>query len=130
MTIITSVRFLARQGLALRGHESNSGNVEELLNKREADCPDVKVWRNTRYKKFTSWAIQNELLELMAHSVVRQICTNIRTAESFAIIVDGTTDINTQEQESIVVRYVATDLVPHEVFLGFLPRVMVQRGKL
>jgi hypothetical protein len=119
MKIITSVRYLARQGLALRGHESDCGNLQELLNLREADCTELQVWRNTRYKKFTSWAIQNELLELMAHSVVREICSNIRTAESFAIMVDGTTDINIQEQESIVVRYVDDDLVPHEAFLGF-----------
>ena len=90
MKIITSVRYLARQGLALRGHESDCGNLEELLNLMEAD---LTVWRNIRYKKFTSWAIQNELLELMAHSVVRQMCANILRAGAFAIMVDGTTDI-------------------------------------
>jgi Domain of unknown function (DUF4371)/hAT family C-terminal dimerisation region len=119
MKIITSVRYLARQGLALRGHEHDEGNLEELLNLREAECPDLKVWRNTRYKKFTSWAIQNELLQLMAHSVVRQLCANIVKAGSFALVVDGTTDITIQEQESIVIRYVDENLVPNEVFLGF-----------
>lgn len=103
----------------MRGHESDDGNLTELLNLREADCPDLKVWRNARYKKFTSWAIQNELLELMAHAVVRQMCTNIRKAGAFAVVVDGTTDINVQEQESVVVRYVNDDLVPCEVFVGF-----------
>jgi hypothetical protein len=34
-------------------------------------------------------------------------------------VVDGTTDITIQEQESIVVRYVDENLVPNEVFLGF-----------
>jgi len=34
-------------------------------------------------------------------------------------VVDGTTDITIQEQESIVVRYVDENLVPEEVFLGF-----------
>jgi hypothetical protein len=119
MKIITSVRYLARQGLALRGHEHDEGNLEELLNLREAECPDLKVWRNTRYKKFTSWAIQNELLQLMAHSVVRQLCADIVKARSFALVVDGTTDITIQEQESIVVRYVDENLVPNEVFIGF-----------
>ena len=89
MKIITSVRYLARQGLALRGHEHDEGNLEELLNLREAECPDLKVWRNTRYKKFTSWTIQNELLQLMTHSVVRQLCANIVKAGSFALVVDG-----------------------------------------
>ena len=103
----------------MRGHENDCGNLEELLNLREDECPDLKVWRSTRYKKFTCWAIENELLELMAHSIVRTMCTNIREAGAFAIIVDGTTDITVQEQESIVVRYVDADLVPCEVFLGF-----------
>jgi hypothetical protein len=119
MKIITSVRYLAKHGLALRGHESDAGNLQGLLNLRETDCPDLKVWRNTRYKNYTSWAIQNELLELMSHAVVRQMCINIRAAGAFAVMVDGTTDITVQEQESIVVRYVDHDLVPQEVFLGF-----------
>ena len=68
---------------------------------------------------FTSWAIQNELLELMAHVVVCQMCACIRKGEAFAFIVDGTIDIAVQEQEYLVVSYVDEDLVPHEV-LGFL----------
>ena len=55
----------------------------------------------------------------MAHSVVRQLCSDIVKAGSFALVVDGTTDITIQEQESIVVRYVDENLVPNEVFLGF-----------
>ena len=55
----------------------------------------------------------------MTHAVVRQMCACIRKAEALAIIVDGTMDIAVQEQESIVVRYVDEDLVPHDV-LEFL----------
>ena len=84
-----------------------------MLNLRKNHCPDLQIWRNTRYKKFTSWAIQNELLEFMAHAVFRQMCACIRKAEAFVIIVDGTMDIAVQEQESSVVRYVDEDLVPH-----------------
>ena len=40
--IISSVRYLARQGLALRGHESDCKNLEELLNLHKNDCPDLK----------------------------------------------------------------------------------------
>ena len=112
----------------MRGHESDCGNLE-LLNFRKNDCPDLKIWRNTRYKKFTSWNIQNELLELMAHAVVRQRCACILKAEAFAIIVDGTMDIAVQEQESIVVRYVNEDLVPNMKFLDFSHKPMSQRAK-
>ena len=51
----------------------------------------------------------------MVHAVVRQMCACIHKAEAFTIIVDGTIDIAVHEQESLVVRYVDEDLVPHEV---------------
>ena len=70
-------------------------------------------------QKFTSWAVQNELLELSAHAVVRQRCACIREACAFASIVDDTTDITMYKNKSIVVRDVDEDLVPHEVFLAF-----------
>jgi hypothetical protein len=39
----TSVRYLAMQGLALRGHESGNGNFVQLLRLRAADCTDNKM---------------------------------------------------------------------------------------
>ena len=37
--IFSSIRYLARQGLALRGHESNEGNFKQLLSLRALDVP-------------------------------------------------------------------------------------------
>jgi len=48
----------------------------------------------------TSWAIQNEILELSAHHILRQICNDIRFAGQFEIIVDATTDITCREQKA------------------------------
>ena len=64
----------------------------------------------------------------MAHAVVRQMCACIRKAEAIAITADGTTDIHVQDQESIVVRYVDEDLVPHEV-LGFFAQTNGTTGE-
>src|SRR6218665_2693778 len=50
-------------------------------------------------------------------SVVRNICSQIQQAGSFAIIVDGTKDMSRKEQMSICIRYVDNDLCPHEEFL-------------
>ena len=61
--------------------------------------------------------------------MVRQMCACICKAETFAIIVDGTIDIDVQEHESIVVRYVDEDLVPHEV-LGFFEQTNVTTGEV
>ena len=102
--IISSVRSLTRQGLAFRCHESNCGNLEEFLNLRENDCPVLKIRRNTRYMKFSSWAFKNDFPELMVHVVVRPMRDCIRKTEAIATIVDGIPDIAMQKQEVIALR--------------------------
>ena len=102
--------------------------IVEILKNRDNDYPDLKIWRNTRYKKFTFWAIQNELLELIAQAVVRQMCACIRKPDAFPIIVVGTIDIAVQELQSNVVRYVDEDLLPHEV-LGFFAQINGTTGE-
>ena len=64
----------------------------------------------------------------MTHAVVRQMCAYIRKAEVFAIIVDGKIDIAVQGEESIVVRNVDEDLVPHEA-LGFFAQTNGKTGE-
>jgi hypothetical protein len=119
-TIISSVIYLARQGIALRGHDTDSGNFQQLLHLRQADNSALEKWINSgRYKTYTSWAVQNELLQLASRQLLLRICEDIRSSGMYSIIVDGTTDITCCEQESISIRYVDCDLQPREVFLGF-----------
>lgn len=47
--------------------------------------------------KYTSADIQNELLQVMALSILRKIAANIQN-RPFSVMVDETTDVNTQEQ--------------------------------
>jgi hypothetical protein len=68
---------------------------------------------------FTSPVIQNEVLEMYGHQIVRQIANDVQAAIYFAIIVDGTIDISGNHQESICLRYIDKDLQPHEEFIGF-----------
>jgi len=117
LMLMTSLRFLARQGLAVRGHEDKNGNFEQLLLLRQGDSEELVRWMK-RSHTFTSPAIQNEILGLMAHSVIRQITSEIRNSGSFSAIVDGTQDCNHKEQESICIRYVDKDLKPVELFFG------------
>ena len=120
LAVITSIQYLARQGMAIRGHDNNEGNFVQLLNLRSKDIEALNSWLSDSHcKKFTCWEIQNEILELLAHSVLRNICEDIQSAKHFSIIVDGTTDISHNEQESIVLRYVTPNLKPHEMFVGF-----------
>jgi hypothetical protein len=115
--IFTSLQHLARQGLAVRGYDGKKGNFIQLLKLRANDVPELQQWLE-RKVNMTSHHIQNEILDLFGHSVVRKICRRIQQAGMFAIIVDGTQDIARKEQMSICVRYVDDDFCPHEEFLG------------
>lgn len=121
LKIAGSVQLLARQGAALRGHEAEEGNLNQLLKVRCEDDPGLEKWLSTRKHDYTSPKIQNEILNLFANSIIREIISSIHMLPllQYSIIIDGTQDIEGTEQEAICVRYVDHDLVPHEVFLGF-----------
>ena len=115
--IISSLQFLSEQGLAIRGHENDSGNFIRLLKLRSEDIPELKRWLQ-RKKPFTSGDIQNELLQLNAHAIIRNLLTEIKENQEFAIIIDETSDISGKEQLSFCIRTVNEQLEPTEYFLG------------
>jgi len=118
LKLLTSIRYLARQGLAIRGHETDTGNFYQLVKLRCDDVSELHVWLQ-RTTNFMSSDVQNEMLTLLGNAVVRKLVETIRTeSQQFAVIVDGTQDCTGIEQESLCVRYVDGALEPHEVFLG------------
>ena len=50
--IITSLRYLAERGLAVRGHENNDGNFVSLLNLRADDDENLKKWLERSRKNY------------------------------------------------------------------------------
>ena len=65
--ILQNIRFLARQGLPLRGHEDETdSNFIQLLNLRAIDTPGLGDWMKKKTNKYTSHDIQNEVLHIMA----------------------------------------------------------------
>lgn len=115
--IFSSVRYLARQGLAFRGHETDGGNFMQLLSVRSEDSVDLKKFLLTK-NDMTSGVRQNEILDMFSHTIVRKICSKVRIASAFAIMVDGTQDISGHEQESICLRYIDESFNPVEAFVG------------
>jgi hypothetical protein len=103
--------------VAIRGAEKESGNFKALLKLRSGDIPALKTWLQ-RLTDLTSPNIQNEILQMFSHAILRDISNAIKP-NTYAIIVDGTQDIAGIEQESICLRYVDADLFPREMFLGF-----------
>lgn len=71
LSLVKCMAFLARQGIALRGHEQDEGNFEQLVKFSSSTNADLHTWLE-RYQDYTSPAIQNEMLGLMAKDVVRE----------------------------------------------------------
>ena len=57
-------------------------------------------WLQKKTGKYTSHDIQNEMLKIMALSILRKIAVNLRTTEFYTIMVDECTDISNHEQVS------------------------------
>ena len=70
---LNSLRYLARQGLAVRGHKHEEGNLFQLLKCQASIVHGIDEWLNSA--KYLSHDIVNEL---MAHSLLRSLLTEIR----------------------------------------------------
>ena len=117
--IMGSLRYLARQGVAFRGHDVKEGNYYHLVKFLAIKDPILSSWFK-RCHDYISPQCQNEYLALFGNTIVREIASTIRSLSvlQFSIIMDGTQDIQGKEQVSICLRYVDQDLVPQEVFVG------------
>jgi hypothetical protein len=86
---LNSIRYLAQQGLSLRGKEADDGNLVKLMELRAEDNTIIQQWMK-KTKTFLSPEIQNEILELFSHSIVRYICKSINLHSThFGLVVDA-----------------------------------------
>ena len=74
--IIESIQFLGRQGLALREDENdeNSNFIQILKLRGLSQAPKLEK----KTEKYTSHDIQNEILLLMAHGILRELSSDIQ----------------------------------------------------
>ncbi|XP_033122730.1 zinc finger MYM-type protein 1-like [Anneissia japonica] len=127
--VFKSVRYLARQGLAFGGHEESEGNFQQLLKLQAEDDKQLSTYIK-QSTSFISPQAQNEMLQDLSHSIVRSIADDVKKDGVFAVIVDGTQDINGTEQESICIRHVNDDLDVHEDFIGLYEAPSTTGGTL
>ena len=118
MIILQIIQFLGRQGLPLRGHISEESNFIRLMRLRAHDNPQIHEWLSRKADKYTSPEIQNEILMLMSHMVLRNIATCICRVKYFTIMADECVDISNNEQLVICFRYIDETLAVHEEFMG------------
>lgn len=134
-SIIKTVILCGKQGLPLRGHrdygplsiewpKENEGNFRALLRARvDAGDKDLEYHIKNASKNalYTSWDIQNQIIEACGTIIQRKVIEEIRANKYFSILADETTDVSTTEQLTLCVRYISEDFNVHEKFLSFVP---------
>ena len=119
LKILSNIRFLARQSIAIRGDgDEENSNFIQLFKLRGEDDPKFAKWLEKKTDKYVSVDIQNELLKVMGLQVLRDIATSLHSAEFYSIMVDETTDVSNKEQAVLCFRWVSDDLIAHEDFVG------------
>ncbi|XP_052183619.1 uncharacterized protein LOC127795769 [Diospyros lotus] len=123
MTSIESVKWLALQGCAFRGHDestesTNRGNFIELIKlhgRANKEIDDVVLENAAKNAKYTSPGIQKEILKIITDCVRHKIREEIGDAK-FCILVDEAVDESHNEQMAIILRYVDSDGFVRERF--------------
>lgn len=77
----------------------------------------LQTWINSG--RYLSHEIVNEIIELMAHHILRNLLADIKTAKWFSIIADETQDISGHEQFAMSVRWVSSSYEISEDLIGF-----------
>ena len=67
--------------------------------------------------KFTSHDIQNEILKIIANSILRDATNSVRNNKYFTVMIDETSDISNKEQCVTEIRWVDYSLDVHEDFI-------------
>lgn len=124
--LLETLLYCAYQGISIRGHRENEdsenmGNFLELMKLRAKDNNILDRYflqKEQSYRYVTGTHI-NEFISLMAASVTNSIIKDIQLAGLYSILIDETQDLARHEQVSFIIRYVDSNLNPHEVFIGF-----------
>ena len=119
--IIETIIFLAKQGLAFRGHDEspeslNRGNFLELINFQYNSELKTHLDQKKTFT-YTSKIVQNEIIEIVSNAIIKLLLPS--QCAFFAIMVDETTDLGRHEQVSICIRFIDDNLTIKENFLGF-----------
>lgn len=138
--IVKTILFCARHNISLRGHREigsmassdirnvclngEQGVFRGLLAFRiESGDTDLLTHLETAPKNCTmiSPHIQNEVIEAIGSVIEKKIVERIKSSNFYSILCDETTDISTEEQMTVCIRYVdLTNFVIQEDFLGFV----------
>ena len=87
LKILSNIRFLARQSIAIRGDgDEENSNFIQLFKLRGEDDPKFAKWLEKKTDKYVSADIQNELLKVMGLQVLRDIATSLHSADIWTFL--------------------------------------------
>ena len=81
LKIVSSIQFLSRLGMVLRGDKNDEdSNFLQLLRLKAEDDPYLLEWLKRKTNKYTSHEIQNDIMKVMALNVLRGITSSLQTS--------------------------------------------------
>ena len=117
--IIQNVRFMALNNIAFLGEDKKSSKFYQLAELRGEDDMEFLQWINKPRGSYMHSEIQNELLEIMGHKILREsILKPIQNAPFFALMCDESTDRSNKEQMVICLRTADDTFKVREDFIG------------
>ena len=111
---ISALRYVLRQGLAIRNDHSGGSNLTVLL---QMVLDEDKWVQESRYR---SPEIVNELIEIMANDVLRSMLASMFRQHWFALLAGETRDISNREQLVLCIRWVSDCYEISEDFVGLI----------
>ena len=120
LAVFNVAKFLAANGLPFRGDEDGdldgdgkgTGLFQCMFSQFlfQLEPKWKEVYKNLpENAQYTSPTIQNEVIAVLASLVKRTISDDVRAAEVYTIMADGTTDKNRKEVQGLVCRYLGSN---------------------
>lgn len=145
--LISLVRTLGTQNLAFRGvteklDAHDNGNFLKFIEYLSMFDPVMNEHLRRirsdekRHTHYLGKNIQNELIQILASAIKREILSSVQKAKYFSIILDCTPDVSHTEQMTMIIRFVQilsssevtsknesdlNQVLVKEHFLGFMP---------
>ncbi len=115
---LKAIKYLTRQGLALRGNDEEEGNLSQLLLAWSENNDCLKEW--IKENRYTSHQAVNEQICLLGQAVLRKLLKSIKDNQPswYAVIADEATDVTNSEQLNLSIRWVGADYIVREDTVG------------
>lgn len=124
--IISLIATCGKQNVPIRGKTDDRSNFMAFLTYRAEADPDLHQHLKSCPKnaKYTSYRIQNELINLCGNQIRNKIIASAKNAGVFTVLADETADVSCTEQVAICIRYTMKGdkkYSAQEDFVTFIP---------